>query len=126
MFSKSRRCTASSSAIKMLAAIAFPGRYNYLSRIGALSPMPINTLLNVDGRPINVDVLPNLLHAAVAHVERHIDDDQKADVCDPAVVLQQARNEAGGEAHQCNRQRQAKYQDKRMVAGSTRDRQHVV
>jgi hypothetical protein len=28
--------------------MAFPARYNYLSRIGALSPMPINALLNVD------------------------------------------------------------------------------
>jgi hypothetical protein len=27
--------------------MAFPAHYNYLSRIGALSPMPINALLNV-------------------------------------------------------------------------------
>ena len=27
--------------------MAFPARYNYLSRIGALSPMPINALLNL-------------------------------------------------------------------------------
>jgi hypothetical protein len=47
MFSTRRRATASSSAIKMLAAMAFPARYNYLSRIGALSPMPINALLNL-------------------------------------------------------------------------------
>jgi hypothetical protein len=45
MFSTSRRCTASSSAIKMVAAMAFPAPYNYLSRIGALSPMAINVLL---------------------------------------------------------------------------------
>src|SRR4051794_29406470 len=45
MFSTSRRCTASSSAIKMVAAMAFPAPYNYLSRIGALSPMGINVLL---------------------------------------------------------------------------------
>jgi hypothetical protein len=45
MFSTSRRCTASSSAIKMVAAMALPARYNYLSRIGALSPMAINVLL---------------------------------------------------------------------------------
>jgi len=31
----------------MLAAMAFLGRYNYLSRIGALWLMPINALLNV-------------------------------------------------------------------------------
>ena len=37
--------TASSSAIKMVAAMAFPAHYNYLSRIGALSPMPINARL---------------------------------------------------------------------------------
>jgi hypothetical protein len=35
----------------MLAAMAFPARYNYLSRIGALSPMPINALLIVDLPP---------------------------------------------------------------------------
>src|SRR5882757_6457312 len=45
MFSTRRRCTASSSAIKMVAAMAFPVTYNYLSRIGALSPMAINVLL---------------------------------------------------------------------------------
>jgi hypothetical protein len=31
----------------MVAAMALPARYNYLSRIGALSPMPINALLNL-------------------------------------------------------------------------------
>src|SRR6476660_5565571 len=51
MFSTRRRCTASSSAIKMLAAMAFPAHYNYLSRIGALWLMPINALLNVDLPP---------------------------------------------------------------------------
>ena len=55
MFSTRRRCTASSSAIKMLAAMAFLGRYNYLSRIGALSPMPINALLNVVGASPSID-----------------------------------------------------------------------
>src|SRR5258708_5732649 len=47
MFSTRRRCTASSSAIKIRAAMAFLGRYNYLSRIGALSLKPINALLKV-------------------------------------------------------------------------------
>jgi hypothetical protein len=47
MFSTKRRCTASSSAIKMVAAMVFPARYDYLSRIGALSLMPINALLNL-------------------------------------------------------------------------------
>src|SRR5436305_1465057 len=47
MFSTRRRATASSSTIKMLAAMAFPARYNYLSRIGALWLMPINARLNV-------------------------------------------------------------------------------
>src|SRR5258708_39977574 len=102
MFSISRRATASSSTIKMLAAMAFPARYNYLSRIGALWLMPINALLNVDVPPINVDVLPNLLRAAVAHVERHIENDRQAEIGDPAVLLQQARDKAGGKAHQCN------------------------
>src|SRR6266550_3215390 len=86
--------------------------------------MPINALLNVDVPPINVDVLPNLLRAAVAHVERHIEDDQEADIGDPAVLLQQARNKAGGEAHQRNGEPQTEYQDERMLAGRTRDRQH--
>jgi hypothetical protein len=35
----------------MLAAMAFPARYNYLSRIGALSLMPINARLSVDVPP---------------------------------------------------------------------------
>src|SRR3984957_558213 len=54
MFSTSRRWTASSSAIKMQATMAFLGRYNYLSRIGALSPKPINARLNV-GVPSSSD-----------------------------------------------------------------------
>jgi hypothetical protein len=32
--------------------MAFPARYNYLSRIGALWLMPINALLNVDVPPL--------------------------------------------------------------------------
>jgi hypothetical protein len=32
----------------MVAAMAFPAPYNYLSRIGALSPMAINVLLRGD------------------------------------------------------------------------------
>src|SRR6202000_1951360 len=47
MFSTRRRCTASSSAIKILGAMVFPARYDYLYRIGALSPMPINALLSL-------------------------------------------------------------------------------
>jgi len=46
--------------------------------------MPINALLNLDVPPINVDVLPDLLRAAVAHVERHIENDEQANVGDPA------------------------------------------
>jgi len=34
----------------MLAAMVFPARYDYLSRIGALSPMPINATLNLASR----------------------------------------------------------------------------
>jgi hypothetical protein len=51
MFSTRRRATASSSAIKIVAAMAFSPHYNYLSRIGALSPMAINALLIVDVPP---------------------------------------------------------------------------
>jgi hypothetical protein len=36
----------------MVAAMAFPTRYNYLSRIGALSPMPINALLRLGIRTV--------------------------------------------------------------------------
>src|SRR6267154_1979032 len=63
MFSTRRRATASSSAIKMLAAMAFPARYNYLSRIGALSPMPINARLSL--------AIPSSLLAAAVQVETH-------------------------------------------------------
>src|SRR4051794_31441095 len=45
MFSTRRRCTASSSAIKMVTAMAFPATCDYLSRFGALKPMAINVLL---------------------------------------------------------------------------------
>ena len=50
MFSTSRRWTASSSAIKMVAVMAFPARYNYLYQIGALWPMAINALLRFVAR----------------------------------------------------------------------------
>jgi hypothetical protein len=36
----------------MLAAMVFPARYNYLYRIGALSPMPINARLNLAVTPL--------------------------------------------------------------------------
>jgi hypothetical protein len=45
MFSTSRRWTASSSAIKMVAVMAFPARYNYLYRIEAHWRTLINALL---------------------------------------------------------------------------------
>src|SRR4051794_11801210 len=45
MFSTRRRCTASSSAIKIVAAMAFPATCNYVSRFGALKPTAINVLL---------------------------------------------------------------------------------
>src|SRR5262249_39420282 len=48
IFSIRRRCTGSSSAIKMVAAMALLTLYNYLSRIGALWPMPINARLSLD------------------------------------------------------------------------------
>ena len=69
----------------------------HLSRIGALSPMPINACLT-----LAVASRPYLQRAAVAHVERHIEDDHEADIGDPAMLLQQSRDEVGGEAHQGN------------------------
>src|SRR5260370_1188450 len=83
---------------------------------------PITPPLPLDVPPINVAVLPALLRAAVANVERHIENDEQANVGDPAVLWQQARNKAGGEAHQCNGYPQTEYQDNGMLAGSPRDR----
>ncbi|MBV9533427.1 MAG: hypothetical protein JO283_20785, partial [Bradyrhizobium sp.] len=45
----------------MLAAMAFPARYHYLSQIGALSPMPLNARLNVDARPPRLWVLNKMI-----------------------------------------------------------------
>jgi hypothetical protein len=51
MFSTRRRCTASSSAIKIVAVMAFPERYNYLYRIEAHWRTVINSLLRFAAVP---------------------------------------------------------------------------
>src|SRR5262245_30922736 len=107
MFSTRRRCTASSSAIKMVAAMALPAQSQLLSRIGALWRMPINALLNLD-------VLPHLQCAAIAHVDSHIQDDQQADICDPAMLFQNTGDETGRKTHQRDRECKAKNQDHRV------------
>src|SRR5260370_22535265 len=99
----------------MVAAMVFLTRYNHLSRIGALSPMPINALLNVA-------VPPNFLRAPIAHVERYIEDDDEADIGDPAMLLQQVCDEAGGDPHQGNRQSQSEHQNKPNLASRARNR----
>ena len=49
---------------------------------------------------LSLGVLPHLQCAAITHVERHIEDDQKADISNSAMLFQNARDEVGGEAHQ--------------------------
>src|SRR6478735_4295420 len=51
----------------MVAAIAFPARYNYLFRIGALSLMPINALLTVDVPPSLRTPQPSRLNTGFEH-----------------------------------------------------------
>src|SRR5262245_3589337 len=65
---------------------------------------------------LSLDVLPHLQCAAITHVKRHIEDDQKADISNPAMLFQNARDEVGGEAHQRDRECEAEYHDHRMLA----------
>src|SRR4051812_27770012 len=66
MFSTSRRWTASSSAIKMVAVMALPARYNYLYRIGALWLTVINALLRfVAWRHVATAALLTEMHGKV-------------------------------------------------------------
>ena len=50
--------------------------------------MPINARLIVENgeveEQLDVEVWPHLQHAAVAHVDGHIEDDREADIGDPA------------------------------------------
>src|SRR3546814_15825272 len=53
-----------------------------------------------EGRGIGLDVRP----AIPDHLQRHIDDDDKAQPRDPAVALDIFGEDVGGDAHQRNRQ----------------------
>src|SRR6185369_12892877 len=78
------------------------------------------------GGELSAEMWPHLQHAAVAHVEGHIEDDREADIGDPAVLFQEARDEVGGEPHQRDGEGQAEYQNHRMLARRARDGEHVV
>src|SRR5262249_2213136 len=49
-----------------------------------------------------------------------------ADISDPAMILQQASNEARRDAHQSNRQCKAEYQNDRMLPRGTGDSENIV
>src|SRR5215207_9099451 len=51
---------------------------------------------------------PDLQSAAVDHLDRHIEDDSQTHIGDPMMLLKQAGDEAGRNAHQGNRKSQAK------------------
>src|SRR5829696_2589684 len=82
--------------------------------------------LRAGQRPSAAERRPYFLRTAVAHIERYIENDREADIGNPAVLLQQVRDEVSGKAHQGNRKAQTEYQDKRMFASSTSHRQYVV
>ena len=57
--------------------------------------MPINAHLMVRrrgcvGEQLNVEMRPHFEGAAIAHVDRDIEDDREPDIGDPAVLVQEA------------------------------------
>ena len=60
------------------------------------------------------------------HVQGDIQHDDQTDVGDPAVLVQQARDEGGSKAHQGDRQHKADDQHGWVFAGSTGNREHVI
>src|SRR3546814_1242417 len=74
-----------------------------------------------EGRGIGLDVRP----AIPDHLQRHIDDDDKAQPRDPAVALDIFGEDVGGDAHQRNRQDETDNENARMVAGGARSEEHT-
>ena len=72
------------------------------------------------------DRLLNLESSLPDHPERDIENDRKADIGDPAVALQQARDERCREAHERNGEHQPEDQNDRMLAGGAGHRENVV
>ncbi len=68
----------------------------------------------------------SLERAPIDHLEGDVNDDGKSDIGDPALLLEHAPEQIGGDAHQRDRQQQAEGQDVGMLARGARDREHVV
>ncbi len=64
--------------------------------------------------------------AAIDHLERDVENDGQTDIGDPAMLLQQARDEGRGQAHQRDGKPEAEHQNPRMLARRAGHRQHVV
>src|SRR5438270_444160 len=67
-----------------------------------------------------------LERSAIDHLEGDVNDDSEADITDPALLLEYAAEQIGGDAHQRDRQQQAEGEDVGMLTGSTRNREHVI
>ncbi|CDX22849.1 hypothetical protein MPLSOD_100114 [Mesorhizobium sp. SOD10] len=68
-----------------------------------------------------------LLHgASEQHVDRHVQDDQQADIGDPTICVQEACDKGSGKTHQRDRKGQPDDQDGRMLHSGAGDGQNVV
>ncbi|CDX16455.1 hypothetical protein MPLB_160025 [Mesorhizobium sp. ORS 3324] len=73
------------------------------------------------------EMVGKLLHgAAEQHVDGHVQDDQQAEIGNPAIFLQQTRDKGSGKAHQGDRQGQADDEHRRVLHGGAGDGEHVV
>src|SRR5262249_31332299 len=75
---------------------------------------PILVLLKQSDRRLNHRL--ELIGSAIDHLAGDVEDDCQADIGDPAVLLEQPRNYVGRDAHQGDREEQAKDEHNRMLA----------
>src|SRR5262245_40686856 len=68
---------------------------------------------------------PQFVRSPIDHLECDVENHSQADISDPAMILQQASNEARRDAHQPNRQCKAEYQNDRMLPRGTGDSENI-
>ena len=64
--------------------------------------------------------------AAVDHFTRHVENDRKSDVGDPAMPLQESADQVGGDAHEGDRKDQTESENEGVIARRAGDGEHIV
>src|SRR5262249_3159318 len=72
------------------------------------------------------DDRPQFVRSPIDHLECDVENHSQAGISDPAMILQQASNEARRDAHQPDRQCKTEYQNDRMLPRGTCDSENIV